>query len=68
VLLQVLHFLQAPPPDDMAPMLRAGKVPDVAAGVPPMLPQTRQRLQHFYQPYNQQLAHLLSDAKYAEWS
>jgi N-formylglutamate amidohydrolase len=68
LLLQVLQFLQVQPPKDMAPLLQAGQAADVTAGVPPMLPVTRQRLQHFYQPYNQQLADLLSDTKYSEWT
>jgi hypothetical protein len=68
VLLQVLKFLQAQPPDDIAPMLQAGQVPDITAGVPPMLAHTRERLQQFYQPYNQQLAELLSDDRYSRWT
>jgi hypothetical protein len=52
----------------MAPMLQAGQMPDVTAGVPPMLPQTRQQLQQFYQPHNQQLAHLMSDDRYGKWT
>lgn len=68
MLLQVLEFLQAQPPDDMAPILQAGQMPDITAGVPPMLAQTRERLQQFYQPYNQQLADLLSDSRYSEWT
>jgi hypothetical protein len=68
LLLQVLKFLRVQPPDDMAPILQAGQMSDATAGVPQMLPQTRERLQQFYQPFNQQLADLLSDDRYSRWN
>lgn len=67
-LLQVLEFLQVAPPEDIGPLLLAGQPHSHTAGQPHMLARTRERLQHFYQPYNQQLADLLSEPKYAEWS
>lgn len=66
--LQVMDFLEVRPPDDLASMLQAGQLRDFTAGMPPMLPETRERLQQFFEPYNQQLGELLSDAAYAEWN
>lgn len=65
---RVLEFLHVTPPENMGPLLQAGQPHSHTAGQPPMLARTRERLQHFYQPYNQQLADLLSETKYAEWS
>lgn len=66
---QALQFLGLrEPPDGLGAMLAAGQPHSAAQGAPAMLPATWERLQKFYQPFNEQLSQLLSEPSYLEWN